>query len=367
MAYTTLIKPCGGLCNYKCSHCFYKPISRSDTMMTHASVDTLLHRLAEADNCDVLNIVFQGGEPLLAGVEYYQYFTTRAAELMPNTHINYSLQTNGSLIDDRYIKLFRDYKFLIGLSLDGDKSINNRYRFTSCGGTTYDEITAAARLMDKGGVEYNILTVITKQVATNPMRTLKHHLARGYKYLQFTMPIAYDNNTDFLPSSVEMYRFLTDCLGEYASRLFTPNAISIRYYDNLLQLLASGRAEQCGLCGVCSPYLVIDSLLDCYPCDFYATEQHLLGNLNRDSIAELLGGVAFHSFSNSGKLPPTECIGCDYINLCGGGCKRYRGLSADVYNNKNYYCAAYKEFFRINLPKLKSLACKLADIQHGNH
>lgn len=360
MAQTFLIKPCGGACNFRCPNCFYRPISRqNDRFMSNLDTDILLSRISELPQSIAINIVFQGGEPLLIGYEYYRYFMQQVVRILPKRHISYSIQTNGSLLTEQLLSLFKKYDFLVGLSLDGDKSLNDRSRPTADGLGSYHMIMTAAKLMDKIGVNYNILTLITQNVAFAPSRVLSHHLNKDFRHLQFTMPIGYENNCDFLPTQQEMYRFLAVCFDEYASRLFTPQAISIRYFDNLISRIAYGHAEQCGQCGVCNPYIVVDPSLDCYPCDFYATAEYHLGNLRDMNIASMLSSERYASFMHSGSTSPKSCSSCRHIYLCGGGCKRYRGLSTEISASPCYYCHAISQFLDKFTPLLTSLAAKL--------
>lgn len=357
MAYTTLIKPCGGACNYRCKHCFYKPISEiNDCVMPLEDVDIVINRLSEIKQSEYINILFQGGEPLLAGIYYYKYFTDRVKEKMPNHRVNYSIQTNGSLLNKEWVNLLKKNHFLVGISLDGDKSLNDRYRIKHDGSSSYSDITAATKLMDANHLEYNILTVITREVAANPIRVLSHYKRLGYKYLQFTMPIGYENNNDFMPTNEEMYLFLSITFSDYSKKLFNKDSISIRYYDNLLTKLTFGGAEQCGLCGKCSPYIVIDPKLNCYPCDFYSYSQYNIGNLRQNSIDYLLSSDKFIEFASNTQSTPDDCIDCKYLDVCGGGCKRYRSFDGAILNAKNYYCDAYRRFFDNHMADLKRLS-----------
>ncbi|MBR6701980.1 MAG: radical SAM protein, partial [Clostridia bacterium] len=105
---TLLIKPAAGLCNMNCGYCFYRAESesRENRIMSRETADLLIKRAAEYSP-DGLSVIFQGGEPTLAGLGFFEYFTKElnAAVKAP---VGYSIQTNGLLIDDKFASFFRE-------------------------------------------------------------------------------------------------------------------------------------------------------------------------------------------------------------------------------------------------------------------
>jgi len=116
-----------------------------------------------------VTFAFQGGEPSLAGLDYFEYFTDRVNKKIAETGrkiaVNYAIQTNGIDIDESFALFFKKNNFLVGLSLDGYKEINDYFRVDSRGGGTHGKIIKTARLFDKLKVDYNILTVVSAQAA----------------------------------------------------------------------------------------------------------------------------------------------------------------------------------------------------------
>ena len=150
---TLLIKPAAGLCNMNCSYCFYRSASaaRENRIMTNDTVDVLIQRIKEYQP-SALSVMFQGGEPTLAGIDYYQYFIDRVQENL-SVPVQYALQTNGLLIDEEYAAFFQKYGFLIGLSLDGNRKTNDRYRRDRNGSGVLPQIVHAAAILKKHQVD----------------------------------------------------------------------------------------------------------------------------------------------------------------------------------------------------------------------
>ncbi len=163
---TLLIKPASARCQYRCRYCFYEEVSAQRSlkncgMMVPETVSELLSKVFAPEPRNI-SFVFQGGEPLLAGREFYEEFVRLVQEKNAcRAKVQYSLQTNGALLDEAYCRFFRQNGFLIGLSLDGPKELNDRNRVDCVGKSTFSATMDAARLLMRERVERNVLTVLT--------------------------------------------------------------------------------------------------------------------------------------------------------------------------------------------------------------
>ena len=167
-----LVKPVSGLCNMRCGYCFYRDEAekRQTASYGRMSGDTLKNvirrTLTHAER--EYSLAFQGGEPTLAGLDFYRYALRLISQY--NRHgaaVRLALQTNGCDIDEEWAAFFAENGFLIGLSADGTGEIHDRYRKTADGGSSWQRVLLAAELFDRSGVEYNILPVVHREVAEN--------------------------------------------------------------------------------------------------------------------------------------------------------------------------------------------------------
>lgn len=346
-----MIKPASSLCNLRCKYCFYCDVAShrdefSLGIMENSTAENLIKSaLSFADGCSVA-FAFQGGEPLLAGKEYFKSFVYLVNKYNSrSSEIFYSIQTNGTLVDDEWARFFRENKFLVGLSLDGDYE-GNKFRVDSGGQNSYYKITRAANKFIKHGVEFNILTVLTGYCAEHAERIYKHFRSMGFRYLQFIpclRPMG-DNTQSELYMTPEQYAdFLIKIFNLYVKDFSRGNYISIRQFDNWVRMYLGERPEQCGLCGHCTHQFVAEGNGNIYPCDFYCTDEWLLGNINQKSFEQMAEGETAIRFIKE-SLPVSEkCKGCRFYPLCRqGGCKRNRE-SGD-------YCSSYMRFFSSCLP-----------------
>lgn len=345
-----LIKPSSSLCNMRCKYCFYHSLaeareSYSHGVMTNETADILIDRAFEFVGKEPISFAFQGGEPLISGLPFFKHFVDKVNQKNINGNkLFFSLQTNGTLIDDDWATFFKANNFLIGLSLDGNQKANRQRRLND-DSFAYGEIMNGVDILTKHGVDFNILCVLTRDIANNIEEVYNFFKEKGFKYLQFTPYIRPFGNNDDDPFHIpvnEYADYLIRLFNLYVKDYVRGNYISIRHLDNFVQLYLGRSAEQCGMNGYCSHHYVIEGNGDVYPCDFYCLDEYLLGNINTMSFDELEHCKTAVDFINESITESMKCKDCKYFKLCFGGCKRNR---ADT-----NYCEAYKTFFNACLP-----------------
>lgn len=346
-----MIKPASSLCNLRCKYCFYCDVAAHRDVfslgkMEPSTAERLIKSaLSFADGCSVA-FAFQGGEPLLAGKDYFRQFVDLVKRHnVKGSEIYYSIQTNGTLVDDEWAKLFHDNKFLVGLSLDGDYE-GNKFRVDAQGQNSYYKIVRAANKFTKHGVEFNILTVLTGYCAENAERIYKHFRSMGYKYIQFIpclRPMGDSSSSELYMTGEQYADFLIKIFNLYVKDFARGNYVSIRQFDNWVRMYLGEKPEQCGLMGHCTHQFVAEGNGNIYPCDFYCTDEWLLGNINEKSLEEMATGKKAYEFIKESIAVNDKCKKCSYYPICRqGGCKRNRE-SAD-------YCSSYMKFFSSCLP-----------------
>ena len=174
-----MIKPASGLCNLRCKYCFYGDVTSlrsvpSYGIMNETTAEKLITSALEFANGETVAFAFQGGEPLLAGKKLFEFFVdTVKKRNTKNSRIFYSVQTNGTLIDDAWAEFFAKNKFLVGLSLDGDLD-SNSFRVDEKGANSYYRILRGAGLLRRHGADFNILSVLTGRSADNCEKIYRH-------------------------------------------------------------------------------------------------------------------------------------------------------------------------------------------------
>lgn len=364
MHRTFLIKPASGACNMACTYCFYndegenrttKSYGMMSTSTAHALIDKALH-----DGSDSASFGFQGGEPTLAGLDFLSDFVSYARSKADSRSVHFSLQTNGYAIDRQWAALFREHGFLIGLSLDGSKRYHDEYRLDKSGKGTYNRVFNNAKMLQREGVDFNILVTTTRQIARNVDELYDFFKRNGFRYLQFTPcidPIASKRGSlDYSLTTETFSSFLIRLFRLYYRDWKRGQYTSIRYFDNLISLMIRGWAEECGMNGVCGSYYVIEADGSVFPCDFYVLDGYRMGNINVDSFDELDKKRDEIGFIEKSRKVAEDCRTCRYYRLCRGGCKRDREDFATHELGKTYLCEAYKTFFDECLDGLMEIA-----------
>ena len=337
----------------RCKYCFYRDVadnreSASYGIMTEKTTDALLKRVFE---CEVpgVSFTFQGGEPTLAGEEFFLIFHRLIDKYnVRGIPVSFSLQTNGYSVSEGLCRIFAKYRYLLGVSLDGDELLHNSLRPAADGSGTYAEIKETISLFDRYRIDYNILTVITEDVAARGADVYRHLRDMGYKYIQF-IPFIPDfhgmgEGESYTLTNESYARFLLETFAEYHSDFISGNYVSVRQFDNFVRIAAGLSPECCGMGGSCTASLVVEADGGVYPCDFYVLDEWKMGNITESGIGELLSSAAARRFVSSSKVIFDACRECRHLWICRGGCRRHReSENSAVLNNR--YCAAYRTFF----------------------
>ncbi|MBQ2732873.1 MAG: SPASM domain-containing protein [Clostridia bacterium] len=341
----------------RCAYCFYHDETERREVacrgiMSSATADALITKAFEYSKDGVL-FAFQGGEPTLAGLDFFERFVKRVKEVnVNNAPVVYTLQTNGLTMNGDWAAFLHNNHFLVGLSCDGDKMVHNALRTDNGGKGTFDRVSKAAECMKKFRVEFNILTVVTKSVAKNIKKVYSSFKRHGYDYLQFIPCIApFDNDeySEFVPDNDEYYTFLTGLFESWYEELSNGKYRSIRYFDNLYNIYKGFGAEQCGMQGHCSLQFVIEGDGDVYPCDFYCLDEYRLGNINEMSFPQLAASPNAVRFLGEPNVCAEKCASCEYSLYCLNGCRRYRE------GNGYRYCEASRRFYPKFTEKLPAI------------
>ena len=368
-ALSLLIKPASSNCNLKCKYCFYHSIAETRRIKSYGLMDinTLELIVKKALNYSehVCTFAFQGGEPTLVGLEFYKKLIEFEEKYNVNSvKITNVVQTNGILINEEWSKFLSQNNFLVGISLDGPKDIHDSNRVDDNNKGTFKKVMNAISLFNKYKVEYNVLCVVNAYVARHPKKVYEFFKMNKINYLQFIPcidPLNEESNSYKYSLKPSRYTyFLNSTFDLWYNDICDGNAISIRYFDNLVSMFMGYRAEACGMSGLCECQFVVEADGGVYPCDFYVTDKWLMGNIKDMNIEELYSSEQAKTFINCSKHIDSKCIGCKWYNLCKGGCRRLREPFSNEKPGLNRYCLSFEEFLEYSHERLGSLARKFS-------
>ncbi len=360
-----MIKPVSAACNMRCRYCFYADVSanravKSYGVMDRATMQALVRRaFAYADGA--VSFAFQGGEPTLAGLPFYQEFVKLTRQYNTrNLNVSYAIQTNGYNLTDEMCAFLAENRFLTGVSVDGTREIHDALRLDAQGEGTWDRVMEGIARLKRHGAEYNVLCVVTEPVARQG-KACWDSLC-GHRYLQF-IPCIDDFGGGKQPYSLtaESYgQFLIDTFDRYEAAFRAGRPVSERRLDNYMMILLGRQPEHCGMAGQCGLYFLAEADGGIYPCDFYVLDEWRLGNVNETGLRRMEACERARLFRETSLKRPERCAACRYLALCRGGCRRDREPWTDSLPGENRFCGSYRRFFDERLARMRALAAEIA-------
>jgi uncharacterized protein len=360
-----LIKPAGPDCNLACGYCFYrdKEALFAGTQARRMSDEVLEEtiRQALAQNIPAVSFGWQGGEPTLMGLPFFEKAVRLQSRHGRGQSVGNGLQTNGLLLDRRWAAFLRDYQFLVGLSLDGPEHVHDAHRVRTGGQPTWAEAVDRAKMLLDAGVDVNALSVVNSLSARFPDETYGFFKSLGLTYMQF-IPCVETDPAD--PGRAADFSVSGQAYGDFLIRIFDlwrsdfrdgkPTTF-IRSFDSLFFLYVDREPPDCVLLPECGTYLVVEHDGGVYACDFFVEERFRLGNVLQGNLVHMLNSARQKEFGAAKADLPPLCRNCEWKRLCRGGCPKDRrrdprdaGLS--------HFCAGYKRFFAHADTHFKSLA-----------
>jgi len=362
-----LIKPASSLCNMRCRYCFYCDVAENRNTASYGimspAVTEALVKNVFAHAKGSVSISFQGGEPTLAGAGYFRHFHEMVDKYntarLPTA---FSMQTNGYRMPEELAQILAEHKYLLGVSMDGMGKLHDILRPDSREEGTFRRVNETLHTLEKYGIDYNILCVITEQIAKNGAEVYKYFRSRNFKFVQF-IPYVPDfgresENHPFTLTNKQYARFLSTTFRLYYEDFCRGQYISVRQFDNFIRLAAGMPTECCGMDGICHANLVVEADGSVYPCDFYVLDEWKMGNITTDPIPTLQEAAAAKTFVEVSKPMDPACRNCPCLPICRGGCRRHRE-TADGGIGLNRYCEAYKSFFTENAARIRDMASRI--------
>jgi len=364
VAFHLLAKPTGPDCNLDCAYCFFLDkeffYPGSNFRMSDEVLEQYIQQLIEAHQVDQVSISWQGGEPTLMGLDFYRRAVATAEKYRrPGMTFLHTMQTNGTLLDDDWCAFFKENNFLLGVSIDGPRELHDIYRLDKGGNPTFDRVMRGIRLLQKHGVEFNIMVTVNRANGDYPLevyRFIRDEI--GADWIQF-IPVVERINTDGLALYQEgdhvsersvrpgqFGQFLCAIFDEWVHR--DVGQVFVQTFEAALANWAG--LESSGICvfnETCGQALAMEHNGDLYACDHFVEPDYLLGNINNSHMTELVTSEQQRKFGTDKRSTlPQYCLDCDVLFACHGECPKNRFTNTpDGEPGLNYLCPGLKDFF----------------------
>jgi len=361
-------------CNLACRYCYLytmadqrwrtRPLVMSRTLVEHTA-----RRVAEhvaTHGLDEVELIIHGGEPLLAGVAAVEHLVSTVRSAVPAL-VPVTVQTNGTLLNQSFLELFRELDIRVGVSLDGGPAANDRHRLRRDGLGSYHDVCTALRMI--GRPEFRRLfrgLLCTICLDNDPVDTYEALLEFAPPRVDFLLP--HGNWTSAPPGQVAASSTTpyADWLIEVFDRWYGAprRETGVRIFDEIINVLLGGHSRLTGI-GVSPAAMVVietDGMIeqsDTLASSFEGAAATGL-HVSRDPFdaALRLPDVRARQLGVSGLCG--QCRACDIRTVCGGGLRahRFRAGSGDSgFDNPSVYCAdLYRLITHIRLALGRDLA-----------
>lgn len=377
-AFSTMVKPIGSACNLDCHYCYY--IGKADLYnhhqpkMSYELLEEYIRQYIEMNTAPVVTFVWHGGEPLLAGIDYYRKALEFQKKYAGEKRIENSLQTNGLLVNEDWCSFFKDNNFLIGISIDGPEDIHDAYRRTRGNQPSFAKVINAIELMSRQKVEYNTLSVVNNLSEGRGVETYRFLKSIGSHFMQFLPAVEHaiisENGREIIvPPNTEGAKITSWSVspkgfGQFLCSIFDEWVISdvgeyfVQLFDAALAQWVGVPPGLCSLSETCGDALVVEHNGDVYSCDHFVYSQYKLGNIMEVDLLTMLKSKGQFKFGlDKRNNLPKECLRCRYYFACRGECPKHRfDVSKNGEKNMNALCEAYKIFFNHVEPYMKYMA-----------
>jgi len=373
--FSTMVKPVGSVCNLNCRYCYYSGkanlYDNVQPKMSDELLELYVRQYIEAVEAPEVLFCWHGGEPLLAGLDFYKKAIDFQKKYCDGKKINNSLQTNGLLINNDWCDFFSENDFLIGISIDGPRHIHDANRIDFNHQPTFDKVIKNIELMFHKGVEYNTLCTINKR-SEGLGAEIYRFLRSISKFIQF-LPVyehidengnvvnpnsSHSKPTYYSVSSNGFGQFMIDVFDEWVRH--DVGETFVQLFDITLSQWYGMPSTLCAFSETCGDGLVVEHNGDVYCCDHFVYPEFKLGNIKNQSLAELRTMVKQFRFGMDKRDGlPTECQTCKYLFLCHGECPKHRfAITETGEPGLNSLCEGYKMFFEHTEPYMKKM-CEL--------
>ncbi len=382
--FSLMAKPTSYQCNIRCDYCFY--IDKKDTVIPHGAA-SLKHMTDEvlreyikqyigASAGDEVMFAWQGGEPTLAGMDFYAAALRYQQRYARGKRISNCMQTNGILINDPWGRFLADNHFLMGISVDGTARLHNEYRHSAGGRPVFDQVINAIQIFKKYNIDYNVLCVVNDKTAQAPLEIYRFITQElGAHHVQFIPAVEQTSSAagrgeliyphaagekTLTPWSVSgaAYGAFINTLFDYWVR-HDVGAVFVQLFDNALAAWCGVTPSLCVMQPTCGQGLVVEQNGDIYSCDHFVYPEHKLGNLLTENLAEMVNGKKQRRFGQLKANVATPCLSCEYRFACHGGCPKHR-IHRVGGQWHNHLCSGYKAIFSHIAPYMAYMAGELA-------
>jgi uncharacterized protein len=341
-------------CNLSCNYCYVytsvdqswrrKPVTMSPPILARTADRIAEH--AAMHGLNAITVILHGGEPLLTGHSYLADAVHHLRDTVePVARVRVGLQTNGILLDEPFLRIFKALDVRVGVSLDGDRVTHDRHRRYGNGHGSHAGVSQALQLLTR--LEHRDIysgLLCTIDFRNDPITVYEAMLAFDPPAVDFLLP----HGTWSMPPPGRAHGNTHAPYAQWLIAIFdrwygSPRRETrVRLFEEILHLLLGGKSR-CEAVGLTPTSLVVvetdgsieqtDALKSAYD---GAPTTGL--SVTRDSFDEALRLPSIVARQVGINALADQCIDCSLHRVCGGGYYPHRYRLGSGFRNPSVYC-----------------------------
>lgn len=340
---TYLLIKLASRCNLACTYCYWfrdEGVYRTPKLMTEIVEDALIERLAThiiRYGLKSFNCIFHGGEPLLFGIDRFKKLIGKMEIVGKSTDcvMEYSITTNGVLINEEWSAIFKYHSVRVAVSIDGTASVHDNFRKKINGRGSHSAAVRGYQLLKQIGLQPNIIAVCDPK--SDPEATLKF-LIEDLECVNLDVLPPDLNHNDDIVSIAQYYKTLFDIWYDK----YSDSGIKVRFLHSLIRsvLGLETNSDSFGYGPLHTISLSTDGALE--PNDVLriggSERTKTNANILRSDLDEVAAEKNWIEAYNSALKLCSKCENCKYNFACGGGHLSHRWSDNNAYDNPSVYC-----------------------------
>lgn len=352
--FVVMAKPVGPVCNMACTYCYY--LAGIDHYpgqhlfrMTDEVLESFIRQYMAASPGPTIQFVWHGGEPTLAGLDYYRKAVALQQRYLPSGWTCWNnLQTNGLLLDNDWCSFLAEHHFDVGLSIDGPAVLHDTFRLDRRGEGTHARAAEAIRRLQAHGIQPDLLCTVTAATAREPLAVYRALRDFETGWIQFIPIVRHTDEGQITPDSVsgEAYgRFLCRIFDEWSQHDI--GRLNVQFFAELMLVWSGNTANVCWMAPTCGRVPVVEHDGSVYACDHFVKNACRIGDLTTTSLGELVESAPQRRFGTDKQdRLPGQCRACSWLSVCQGGCPKDRiATTADGEPGLNCLCDGLRRFY----------------------
>lgn len=339
-SFTNVIKPTH-ICNLACTYCYNDdvrdPIMREGTLMRTLEQTA---SYAEQSKAEIVHYIWHGGEPMVPGLKWYENMVQMQQTLCADVPYRNYIQTNGVLINQKWIDFFKRNDFSVSISIDGPARLNDVYRKTHQGKGSFDRVFRAIEQVQEAGLPVGICMVLSKATINHVEEILDFLVKHRLPFEPIPVVKSGGARETYLDLGLDQYEYGEAWKKLYDLWMALPEDKYV-YCDDFVAKtkgIIHGHGASCfGMANCSTNNISTDPVGDVFACSTLSgSDEICYGNLVIDDLDQIMCQKIAQEFLNR-KTDP-HCTTCKWQHVCHGGCPARSYKFHDDINIRDYYC-----------------------------